>query len=814
MMLLLWIIGHRLSEDQVGKLVSTAVGDALKREQLQNPELEFQELTQLDSVNHVLVSLRKMIKTKLPLPPDRNPFQGRDYNPEDENKPLPRSELWGYQLPEEQQYEYDIWRNPMLLLQPLQNRVIIPQTKLTVLIIQWAACNFGLGKKVYSLQDVDPESFWNADPPDDDDCLSASTISSNDSFAFEVFDGTATPPYEDLWYDEPIEDWIHARFCSVYRMHGWAHRSLVRVLLFNAFSRSQSLPTYSLILDAVHVADRLSHLMTRDVLHYVEQFIIAHALLLWRETNKVETWNPRSLFSEWSPEKRSLIVIFVDALRWDQEQSLSETEHPRAFEDIREFVVNPMHFCQDASDIISLPLIEAENMFESINQLPKLDPSACVCGECFLIESKLPSNLEHFRHQYFSITSSRPNDCDALARTWEPTLQAAEKWLEDLITQVECQFTLLPWSEEDRTGPAVLEVANMMNISVGSVLSDRQLLRLVVALSILRIDLPPAIPKSPGRFGLGFVVTLPWQADREDYCLEDYPTDNVIFANGGWLYDLVSMEGVSLLHAREELKIVYHTTLPGKFSAICMPNFRSDHPVVLPPHHLSAGDHEQTSLADNPTTPQSDTEIITTIVLSNFQSDAFPLVSVCSRGFSSPRGALAALLRVELLGRVIETIWKPDVKAGSPCEHRDLWGRMTHCSPSAMDLILRVLPPKGSVADSTLSEELLFAASADAYSKGQDILRERTMELAERVAPLLEAGSPLERNRACIVRCGARDGPVDALIILAASLKKSVYVLDHRECWDCALSRMQEQERTVGIAIDIKNTTFCDVCRV
>ena len=96
---------------------------------------------------------------------DRNPFQGHDYRAEDEDKALPRSELWAYQLPEEQQYEYDVRRNPALLLRPLDDRVIIPQTKLTVLIIQWAACNFGLGKKVYSVDDIDRSAFWNADPP-------------------------------------------------------------------------------------------------------------------------------------------------------------------------------------------------------------------------------------------------------------------------------------------------------------------------------------------------------------------------------------------------------------------------------------------------------------------------------------------------------------------------------------------------------------------------------------------------------------------------------------------------------------------------
>ncbi|KAJ7429895.1 hypothetical protein FB451DRAFT_586133 [Mycena latifolia] len=66
MLLLLWIIGHRLSDDSVGKLLSTAFGDAIRREESQ--ELE-EEIAQLASVKDVLVSLRKMIKTKLPLPP-------------------------------------------------------------------------------------------------------------------------------------------------------------------------------------------------------------------------------------------------------------------------------------------------------------------------------------------------------------------------------------------------------------------------------------------------------------------------------------------------------------------------------------------------------------------------------------------------------------------------------------------------------------------------------------------------------------------------------------------------------------------------
>ncbi|KAF8894989.1 hypothetical protein CPB85DRAFT_221418 [Mucidula mucida] len=68
MLLLLWIIGHRLSEDYVSKLLSTTFGDAIKIIGGANEDLEA-ELAHIDSVNRVLVSLQKMIKRKLPLPP-------------------------------------------------------------------------------------------------------------------------------------------------------------------------------------------------------------------------------------------------------------------------------------------------------------------------------------------------------------------------------------------------------------------------------------------------------------------------------------------------------------------------------------------------------------------------------------------------------------------------------------------------------------------------------------------------------------------------------------------------------------------------
>ncbi|KAJ6498335.1 hypothetical protein DFH09DRAFT_1204218 [Mycena vulgaris] len=780
MLLLLWIIGHRLSDDAIGKLLSTAFGDAIRREG--NQDLE-EEIAQLASVKDVLSSLRKMIKTKLPLPPDRNPFQGRDYNPEDEDKALPRSELWGYALPEDQRYEYDIRHNPTLLLRPLPVKTIIPQTKLTILITQWAACNFGLGKKVYSAEDIDPEAFWNADPPpshhDDEDHLSVSSFSSWDSSPFEVFESLGTPPYEAMWLDSgPTEDWVHARFCSIYRMHGWAHQSFVRVLLFNAFCGSQTLPTPSQILAAVHVADRLSRQLPKDIWQYAEQFIIASALLLWKTQNAANPWNPA--YSALSPEERGRMVIFFDALKWNE----GRTDFDRG--DIRKFLVDPLEVCQDAPDILSLPEISSRDTHSSLNVLPDLDPKACVCGECALIQSQHPTSLESFRFQYFAITSSRPHQCDALAKTWEPTIAAAETWLDDLVSRIECHFALFP-DVDRRMGPAVLEIANAMGVAIGSQLQHSSL-----------------HSETPWAFGIGYTFWLPWATDREDYRAEDGPdSDRVLFVHSGWMYDTIGTEGLTLLHQREGLKIVYHTNMPAKFSAVCMPHFRGDFVSLFPPQ-LSTTATNVSTLA----VVDEEEEIDLTLVLSRFQTDAFPLLSVCSpTGFAAPRGALAALIRVNFLGRVIETVWKPDVKQGAPCEHTALWRHATRGSPTALELILRVLPPSDASlkrAQATAYSELVFATSEDAAARGQKLLRELMDELSRRVAPLTEVGSPLERTRACIVRCGASEGPIDAVVVLAASLRKNVYVLDRCECWECALIRMSEQGRTVGISIDTK----------
>ncbi|PBK64091.1 hypothetical protein ARMSODRAFT_1023496 [Armillaria solidipes] len=819
MMLLLWIIGHRLSEDEVGRLLSHTLGDAFRVTNDLSVTLAT-ELMQLDSVKPVMMSLRKMIKTKLPLPPDRNPFLGADYNPADEDKALPRAELWGYELPEELRYEYDVRRNPSLLLRPLPGSVIIPQTKLTLLLIRWASSNFGLGKKVYSAEEIDPTAFWNADPPEDEDeemlPMDWSSDEEDDSYAFEINDGMADPIYE-VRFDGPLEDWIHDRFCAAYPVHGWAHNSFARVLLFNAFCSAQSFPEERDIHSAIHVADRLHQKYPLEVILYMQPFVVAQSLLLWKENFERQPWVTN--FSEWTRRQRGLALIFSDPVKWDMEQNVMDVEL-KVFREVREFLFDPLRSCQHVGDILSLPLL-CEQQRPSEEELPSLDFSGCTCGECTSIYSSFSLSLQTFHQHYYFVAESRPDGCTAWVDAWEPALQEAEDWFGELTSRIESQFMLYPILDEQRAGPAVLEVCRRMGINVGADISDADLLRFLVALATIGDHRPDStttrlsmttsvsLPVPPGDSGLGYVVGRPWADDREEYRDEGSPVDHVLFVTGGWLYDLVGVDGITLLHSREDVSISHRTLFPGKFSAICMPSFRPDFPGWLPQRH----DEEEPQIFDALRDYGDGDQGHTCIFLSNFKSDGFPLLSVLDKGSTAPRGAVAAFIQVRVGGRIIETAYRPVVKCGSPCEHRERWERMTHCALTSYEILERVLPPS--------NDELSTSANADIFelersAAGQEayVLRRRMQVISDRLVKLAEAGAPLERNRACIVRCGARDGPIDPVVVLAASLKKKVYVIHRSECWDCAVSRMQEFECTVGLAEDIKDVACCRDCLI
>jgi len=93
MMLLCWVIGHRLPQDKARQFISTTVGDALSTIETAD---HADTLLQLHMLRKILDQLAKMIRTRLPLPKERNPFYGDDFAVDDEDKVVPRAELWVY----------------------------------------------------------------------------------------------------------------------------------------------------------------------------------------------------------------------------------------------------------------------------------------------------------------------------------------------------------------------------------------------------------------------------------------------------------------------------------------------------------------------------------------------------------------------------------------------------------------------------------------------------------------------------------------------------------------------------------------------
>ena len=667
--------------------------------------------------------------------------------------------------------------------------MIIPQNKLTLLLIQWATSNFGLGKKVYSRGDIDPSALWNADPPfiDEEDAAGPSPPTSE--WAFEIFDGVDPPPHDYPFQDLPADEFLHVRYCHTYRVHGWVHDSLCRILLFNALCGAQQLPPHADATAAVHVARRLASRLGEDIVKYMEPFIVDGALTEWRNAETSSQWAPQ--FETWSEAERGMTAIFYDAAKLD-----FDVDYPRAVTTMRHFLIDPLSYCPDAADILALPLMSQHPArAPPSNTLPPLDPAACTCGECALVESRISRDLNAFGHEYASIADGAAvRGCAALARAWEPVLRAAEEWQEALLGRIATDFAAFPWTYDRRAGPAVLGIANKMRVAVGTHLSVQDLLRFAVALGTTKLDGDGRLfvtavvmrPLPPG--GLGYISTTPFAEDREPYRNDGDRMDYVIYAGGGWLDELAGSEvtdadgGIMLLHSTDQLSIEYYSLNPAAANALCMPLPTPDFASHLPPAH----DAENSTVVAARSAGSAGGEITyrKSIVASNLKSDGFPLLSVLDPGFPSTRGALAALVRVTLCdGRVVESAWKPAVALGAECEHRAAHGRMACCAPTAADLLRAVARPDDALAAALERNrwDWDFLAETEAADKRcRAALRARREEWQRRTARLRGRGCPLERHRACIVRCEADDGPAEPIVVLAASLGKKVYVIHHR----------------------------------
>lgn len=112
MMLLFWIIGHKIKRDKIRQMLSTAVHDGFEKQSTatvvaasatptdpadvrQSVDLAT-TIEKLHEVTDVFDSIATMIKTQLPLPRYNNPFYGDDYNERDDDLSFPKEFLWVY----------------------------------------------------------------------------------------------------------------------------------------------------------------------------------------------------------------------------------------------------------------------------------------------------------------------------------------------------------------------------------------------------------------------------------------------------------------------------------------------------------------------------------------------------------------------------------------------------------------------------------------------------------------------------------------------------------------------------------------------
>ncbi|KAG6813609.1 hypothetical protein H0H92_009226 [Tricholoma furcatifolium] len=165
MMLLLWLLGHRLTRDKRTQLVSTAISHGLRGRSPEEGNLV--ELLDLDYVQAVIQDLSQMMGEKLPIDPLLNPF-GPHYTP---SKQRDEDRLDVFDVPSMpsnwKRYDWDIKSNPALLLKrPSEKMVIIPETRLSLLLLRYVSQIYGLGN-IINTGGVNEDAFWNAGLPID-----------------------------------------------------------------------------------------------------------------------------------------------------------------------------------------------------------------------------------------------------------------------------------------------------------------------------------------------------------------------------------------------------------------------------------------------------------------------------------------------------------------------------------------------------------------------------------------------------------------------------------------------------------------------
>jgi hypothetical protein len=598
-------------------------------------------------------------------------------------------------------------------------------------------------------------------------------------------------------------------------VHHFAHDRLVRALLFSFSTVHHCLPALEEAALAMLVVGKLRKQWPDDILDVIATMIFGQGMLDWvaREKNQPSwTISPAEL----TVNQRAIMFIFSDSCKVSA-NGLQFLWHPPAvaFADIQRFLIEPHNLCPNAADIASLPLV-GQDFPSHINHLPPPDPTTCICGECITIYEQLTRDTYSFRTKYFDLlrAAEERDSCPALNAAWAPVLEKAEEWVDSFMGRLQSSYDLFPISFECRLGPMIFDVVNTLNITLGTHLDTRELLRFITLLQS-ECTRPGERLVPPTRLPLdacGYFHRIDEASDQGKVFTENGSDGIVLSVGGGWLYDLLGDRlddpngSISFLYPSEDVKIRYQSSKPSRLACFCMPSTRSDMPKYLPSVH---GDDEIWQVTSG-VSPQNPPVFRLEIDLSNLKNHLFPLLSVLSEQAKPyPHGTVAAQLSITVAGRLLQTPWKPDVRFGRTCQHTGDHKRTTRCSLTSWEIINQV--PRTHLVMS----QFLEVCRADYFTTPNDArknLEHVLDDLRHSYKYLTEQSGPFERHRLSIVQCGTIEGPPDPIVLIAAALGKKVYVINTQECWHCACAQMLRTHCTVGIAMHIKIHSKCRSC--
>ncbi|KZS97002.1 hypothetical protein SISNIDRAFT_292119 [Sistotremastrum niveocremeum HHB9708] len=648
-------------------------------------------------------------------------------------------------------------------------------------------------------------------------------------------------PYIHALNSSSLDEWIHLRFCYVYKVHGWIHDPMSRAILFSHFAAGKQLPTPALVPEAVHISRRLPALsqLPNEIWEVIVDLLIISGLIDWSRDKRgkllewadEEVWDPP--LSSLSLNERGMTAICSDAVKLLYTGTLFCTGG-NALSRITAFLLDPHTALPDEVDVVSLPLstggsASEQRIYHSEDAarhaeflLPKMLSSRCSCGECPAINAEMVQS-HNLRTSYFDITGNASGrGCSAIEDSWDPLLEKAEKWLEQHMHRVVSAQDVFPDYDGRRLGPTILDVMHSAQWSFERRLSFIETLEAVLMIyyyhSPENRTFPIYIPLPCDLDGLGFVFAEVPSSPGLKVLNKNDTTSFVLITCGGWLYDFgltrPGDDNSQLIHFVFDDKdtTIDYAVLAGVANpAVCLPFAKPDIPFIPTVDHEAIPDSEVNFLPAVESEGIHEERCHLYIHLRNSTISGFPLLTVASPFQKHRKGALAMQLSTYYQDRFIRTWTRPDVMVGRACGHSEDYGVQTRCSVASNVLLSRIKPESEEFR--LRREETNKPYLPMSREECEMALQELLENWADRIKDLTDASGPLSKNKVCIVRCGSMEGPPDPIVILAGALGKKVYIFHSLECWQCAHVRMLQSGRTVGIANETKVLSHCPHCR-